>query len=265
MGPDMCANCPSDYTHLPRGCVHAHNIKLHKGKTVAECAAICDANPLCLAFEYGVEYNGSGPYEAKDCHEQSSADPGTCDGGRNNLDLYIKPVCDASKCPVYCAPDHMKCPGPMQPDGTMGPDTCVPNGQHCPVYCAPDQMTCPGPMQPDGTMGPDMCANCPSDYTHLPRGCVHAHNIELHKGKTVAECAAICDANPLCLAFEYGVEYGGKYHEAGDCQEQSSAEVTDCDGTDYNLDVYVSNGKYKSAVIMTTMMAFMSSNMLCPS
>jgi len=80
-----------------------------------------------------------------------------------------------------------------------------------------------------------------SGYTHIPKTCVHSSNLDLHKGKTVAECAAICDANPLCLAFEYGVEYGGKYHylQAGDCQEQSSTRVTGCDGTAYNTDVYV--------------------------
>ena len=82
-----------------------------------------------------------------------------------------------------------------------------------------------------------------SGYTHLPATCVHGNNIELHKGKTVAECAAICDANALCLAFEYGVEYGGGgSYEAGDCQEQSSAEVTDCSGTYNNLDLYVKDG-----------------------
>ena len=82
-----------------------------------------------------------------------------------------------------------------------------------------------------------------SGYTHLPATCVHSSNIELHKGKTVAECAAICDANPSCLAFEYGVEYGGGgSYEAGDCQEQSSAEVTDCSGTYNNLDLYVKDG-----------------------
>ena len=64
-------------------------------------------------------------------------------------------------------------------------------------------------------------------YTHLPMTCVNHHNIELHAGKTVAECAAICDANALCLAFEYGVDYGGDgEYEAGDCQEQSSAVLT---------------------------------------
>jgi hypothetical protein len=92
-----------------------------------------------------------------------------------------------------------------------------------------------------------------SGYTHLPATCVHSSNIELHKGKTVAECAAICDANPSCLAFEYGVEYGGGgSYEAGDCQEQSSAEVTDCSGTYNNLDLYVKDGGTTGGSTTTT-------------
>ena len=78
-----------------------------------------------------------------------------------------------------------------------------------------------------------------SGYTHIPCAGVPGNNIELHKGKTVAECAAICDANVLCLAFEYGVDHGATYYEAGDCQEQSSAEDIVYDCTGYNLDLYV--------------------------
>ena len=57
---------------------------------MAECAAICDANALCLAFEYGVDYGGDGEYEAGDCQEQSSAVLNGCDGAHHNLDLYVK-------------------------------------------------------------------------------------------------------------------------------------------------------------------------------
>ena len=71
-------------------CVNHHNIELHAGKTVAECAAICDANALCVAFEYGVDYGGDGDYEAGDCQEQSSAVLNGCDGAHHNLDLYVK-------------------------------------------------------------------------------------------------------------------------------------------------------------------------------
>ena len=159
-------------------CVNHHNIELHAGKTVAECAAICDANALCLAFEYGVDYGGDGEYEAGDCQEQSSAEVTDCDGASYNLDLYVK-----------------------------------------------DQPAA-------GSLAPG--------YTRLPMTCVDGQNIGLHAGKTVAECASICDANALCLAFEYGIDYGGGgEYEARDCQEQSSVVLNGCDGAHHNLDLFV--------------------------
>jgi hypothetical protein len=33
-------------------------------------------------------------------------------------------------------------------------------------------------------------------------------NMYLLKNKTVEECKQICNNDPLCLAFEYGVNYG---------------------------------------------------------
>jgi len=83
-------------------------------------------------------------------------------------------------------------------------------------------------------------------FVHIPAACVSGNNIELHKGKTVTECAAICDANPSCLAFGYGVDHGGSgtYYEAGDCQEQSSAEDIVYDCTNHNLDLYVKDIVY---------------------
>ena len=72
-------------------CVKHHNIQLYKGKSVAECAAICDATPSCLAFEYGVDYVVVGSnYEPRDCQPQNSVDSSTCDGAYHNLDLYVK-------------------------------------------------------------------------------------------------------------------------------------------------------------------------------
>lgn len=62
------------------------------------------------------------------------------------------------------------------------------------------------------------------------------------KNKTVDECKAICDADAECLAFEYGVAYGGTSgsYEPGDCQPQSAgADKMDTSGLDYNLDLYV--------------------------
>merc|ERR1719161_3354653 len=84
----------------------------------------------------------------------------------------------------------MTCPGPMHPNGTMEPETCVPHGQHCPVpcggpmgmpcpgygspspasttatmtttmlwgaKCAPMEVECPGHLLPDATFGPSTC------------------------------------------------------------------------------------------------------------
>ena len=100
-----------------------------------------------------------------------------------------------------------------------------------------------------------------SGYTHIPAACVSGNNIELHKGKTVAECAAICDANALCLAFEYGVDHGGSgtYYKAGDCQEQSSAEDIVYDCTNHNLDLYVKDGYVMDdSTIRTAVAAWLS-------
>ena len=81
----------SSYTHLPMACVENHNIQLYKDKSVAECAAICDATPSCLAFEYGVDYGGgSDKYEPRDCQPQNSADSSGCRAEYWNLDLYVK-------------------------------------------------------------------------------------------------------------------------------------------------------------------------------
>ena len=81
----------SHYTLVPKGCVKGKNISLIPNKTVEECAALCDADDKCLAFEYGVSYGGSHTkFKPGDCHQQSGNNPAGCDGGYYNLDLYIK-------------------------------------------------------------------------------------------------------------------------------------------------------------------------------
>jgi hypothetical protein len=83
------------YEHRPKGCVVGNDISPgYTGQTVAECAARCDANPSCLAFEYGVNYGGSGGmewrhgvthgvggggYKPQDCLLKSSTNDGGCD------------------------------------------------------------------------------------------------------------------------------------------------------------------------------------------
>ena len=44
-------------------------------------------------------------------------------------------------------------------------------------------------------------------------------NIIKYPGKTVDECKAICDGMDDCLAFEFGVAYGGAKgnYSPGDC------------------------------------------------
>ena len=56
----------------------------------------------------------------------------------------------------------------------------------------------------------------------------------------------LCAANAKCLAFEYGVAYGGAGgYKAGDCQLQSSSNSGGCDGGYHNLDLYTKTGKCK--------------------
>ena len=75
-------------------------------------------------------------------------------------------------------------------------------------------------------------------------GCVTGHNIHKYTGKTVDECAKICNETPNCKAFEFGVPYGGSLgsYKSGDCQPQSSANYANCDGQHHNLDLYVQQG-----------------------
>ena len=77
-------------------------------------------------------------------------------------------------------------------------------------------------------------------YTHYTRACVDGHNIIKFTGKTVEQCKEICSVMSNCDAFEFGVAYGGAGgYQAGDCQPQSSANRAGCDGSYYNLDLYV--------------------------
>ena len=75
-------------------------------------------------------------------------------------------------------------------------------------------------------------------YTHFEHKCVNGFNIVKHASKTVAECAVLCDANPGCYGFEYGVDHGeaSTTYSPEDCQLSSSADTTGCTG--YNLDFY---------------------------
>ena len=48
----------------------------------------------------------------------------------------------------------------------------------------------------------------------------------------------------MCLAFEYGVAYGGSgTYKPGDCVLNSDKQI-DCDGSVHNLDLYVKGNSY---------------------
>ena len=100
-------NVQEVWEHIPKGCVNGRNISpLHPSKSIEECKALCRSNPKCLAFEYGVNYNGGGKYKARDCQLQDAFDPANCDGGYWNLDLYVKETSDytmnhGSRCYIY--------------------------------------------------------------------------------------------------------------------------------------------------------------------
>ena len=82
-----------------------------------------------------------------------------------------------------------------------------------------------------------------NNYEHVPKACVNGHNIVKYPSKTVAECMALCSAEINCLAFEYGVQHGGKTrYLPRDCQLQNSADRSACDGILDNLDLYIKKG-----------------------
>ena len=78
-------------------------------------------------------------------------------------------------------------------------------------------------------------------YRYFVQGCVNGHNIVKYTDKTVLECQALCTENDDCMAFEYGVAYGGRggEYQPRDCQLQDSADRIACDGSYHNLDLYV--------------------------
>ena len=65
-----------------------------------------------------------------------------------------------------------------------------------------------------------------------------------YTNKNVAECKELCSKNTKCVAFEYGVAYGGGgTYKSRDCQLSDSTEKYGCDGSDHNTDLYVRGNK----------------------
>ena len=68
-----------------------------------------------------------------------------------------------------------------------------------------------------------------SAYEHYPRACVTEANIQLHQGKTVAECANLCDARGMeCKGFEFGVAHGVTFPAEKLCTQSSECDYSGC-------------------------------------
>ena len=68
-----------------------------------------------------------------------------------------------------------------------------------------------------------------------------------YPNKNVDECKELCSQNENCVAYEYGVAYGGGgTYTPRDCQLSDSAEKQGCDGLHQNLDLYVRGNKKRN-------------------
>lgn len=70
------------------------------------------------------------------------------------------------------------------------------------------------------------------------KDCVNDHLIHRYAEKTVAECAAVCNSNPDCVAF--AVDLNLDDDSRGDCLPQDSHVAMTCAGSHFQLDFYVS-------------------------
>ena len=89
----------------------------------------------------------------------------------------------------------------------------------------------------------DLYIKIPPDvggYAHMPRKCVNGHNLRHAGHKSLADCRAECNNEGFCVAFEYGVAYGGSgARKPGDCILQDHTDNYDCDGSHHNTDLYL--------------------------
>ena len=79
-------------------------------------------------------------------------------------------------------------------------------------------------------------------YKFHEGACIYDNDISITYGKTRFECAALCDAEAACMAFEVGVNHGGALGTriaVGNCFLQSVPDFSVCSGYDWNLDLYV--------------------------
>jgi hypothetical protein len=78
----------------------------------------------------------------------------------------------------------------------------VSSASACRLHSSSDTAGCNG-----AEWNRDFYKKNPRHYHHVPHSCVLGSDIpsEKYTGKTVFECAALCDETPTCKGFEYGV------------------------------------------------------------
>ena len=85
-----------------------------------------------------------------------------------------------------------------------------------------------------------------------------------YTNKNVAECKELCSQNTKCVAFEYGVAYGGGgTYKSRDCQLSDSTEKYGCDGSDHNTDLYVRGNKTSFRRISSRCLIKVASSIKC--
>ena len=83
----------------------------------------------------------------------------------------------------------------------------------------------------------------PDGYTKFEGACVSGNIFWTYQGiDTVRKCAKLCDNFDQCLAFEVYADHEGENtdnNRSGMCQLNTSADRSDCDGRDNNLNLYI--------------------------
>merc|ERR1712217_723665 len=89
----------------------------------------------------------------------------------------------------------------------------------------------------------------PTGYSYFAQTCVMGHNIRVYKHKTITQCSTMCNQQPACVAFEFGIDYGGSFQSPNDCNLNNGVDSTGCDNLANNFDLYV-----KTEAMTTTTM-----------
>eukprot|EP01050_Picozoa_sp_SAG11_P003404 SAG11_NODE_191_length_12943_cov_3.853706_13_plen_439_part_00 len=152
------------YVRYARACVaDAHglgstqsrdDLVLQPRQSVQQCSVLCDADPSCLAFEYGVEYGGLGGGAVGNCWLQTRADAEGCDGAYYNLDLYVKDATHG----VYDVAMENRYRCQSCPAGTFTSEMAAESYDAC-IECDA------GRYSPEGATVRDMCRDCPAGRT----------------------------------------------------------------------------------------------------